>query len=86
MTRPRAVLLDCDGVITDSETLSFRLIQADLAGQGMHLTLEELETNWIGGIIEMTADRVRAAGIALPSGWVAAFCTKLIPRCRTGRR
>lgn len=77
MTPPKAVLFDCDGVITDSETLTFRMVRDDLAGHGMHLTIAELETNWIGGTIEMTADRVRAAGIALPKDWVPAFYAKL---------
>ena len=35
MTRPKAVLFDCDGVITDSETLTFHMVRDDLAGHGI---------------------------------------------------
>lgn len=75
--RPKAVLFDCDGVITDSETLTFHMVSADLATHGMRVTVEELATNWIGGTVEMIADRVRASGVSLPEGWVQAFYAKL---------
>lgn len=77
MMRPGAVLFDCDGVITDSETLTFQMVSADLATHGLHLTVAELEADWIGGTIEMTAERVRAMGIALPEHWVADFYARL---------
>lgn len=71
MTRPAAVLFDCDGVIVDSEGPTFDLLIADLATRGLPLTRHELETDYIGGTIETVATRARAAGARLPETWVA---------------
>lgn len=73
MTRPAAVLFDCDGVIVDSERPTFDLILADLATRGLSLTLEEFETDYIGGTIETIGARASAAGAVLPEGWVAGI-------------
>ena len=73
MTRPAAVLFDCDGVITDSEGPTFDLLIADLARHGLPLTRQQLETDYIGGTIETVAQRARAAGAVLPEDWVARF-------------
>lgn len=77
MTRPAAVLFDCDGVIVDSEGPTLDLLITDLAAHGLPLTLHELETNFIGGTIETVATRARAAGARLPDGWVADFYTRM---------
>lgn len=73
MTRPEAVLFDCDGVIVDSEGPSFALFLEELALHGLSLTLEEFETRFVGGTVETVAARARAAGATLPEGWVAHF-------------
>jgi HAD superfamily hydrolase (TIGR01509 family) len=73
MTRPAAVLFDCDGVIVDSEGPSFVLFLEELAAHGLPLTLEEFETSFVGGTVETVAERARAAGADLPEGWVAHF-------------
>lgn len=73
MTRPQAVLFDCDGVIVDSEGPTLDLLIQDLAGHGLILTRHQLETDYIGGTIETVAQRVRAAGTDLPPDWVAQF-------------
>ena len=77
MTRPAAVLFDCDGIIVDSEGPTFTLLIEDLATHGLALTLHELETNFIGGTIETVAIRARAAGARLPEDWVAGFYTRM---------
>jgi HAD superfamily hydrolase (TIGR01509 family) len=73
MTRPEAVLFDCDGVIVDSEGPSLALFLEELAAHGLPLTLEEFETDFVGGTVEMVAQRARVAGAALPEGWVGHF-------------
>lgn len=73
MTRPQAVLFDCDGVIVDSEGPTFDLLIADLAAHGLRLTRQQLETDYIGGTIEIIAGKIRAAGTALPETWVQDF-------------
>lgn len=77
MTRPAAVLFDCDGVIVDSEGPTFDLIMADLATRGLTLTLREFETDYMGGTIETIAARARAAGAVLPEGWVADIYARM---------
>jgi len=71
--RPQAVLFDCDGVIVDSEGPTFDLLIADLAAHGLRLTRQQLETDYIGGTIEIIAGKIRAAGTALPETWVQDF-------------
>ncbi|MCU0826518.1 MAG: HAD family phosphatase [Tabrizicola sp.] len=77
MTRPSAVLFDCDGVIVDTEGPTFSLLIQDLAAHGLSLTRHQLETDFIGGTIETVASRARAAGARLPDGWVADFYTRM---------
>lgn len=84
MTRPAAVLFDCDGVIVDSEAPTFDLLIQDLAAHGLPLTLHELETNFIGGTIETVAARARAAGATLPEGWVADFYARMYAMLEEG--
>jgi HAD superfamily hydrolase (TIGR01509 family) len=77
MTRPQAVLFDCDGVIVDSEVMTFRMFIEDLAAHGLPLTLEEFETRFVGGTVEMVANRAREAGAKLPGDWVARFYDRM---------
>lgn len=84
MTRPAAVLFDCDGVIVDSEGPTIDLLIADLAAHGLPLTQRELETNFIGGTIESVATRARAAGAQLSEGWVADFYSRMYAMLRAG--
>jgi HAD superfamily hydrolase (TIGR01509 family) len=84
MIRPTAVLFDCDGVIVDSEGPTLDLLIEDLATHGLHLTLHQLETEFIGGTIEMVAGRARAAGARLPEGWVQDFYSRMFAMLAKG--
>jgi HAD superfamily hydrolase (TIGR01509 family) len=84
MTRPAAVLFDCDGVIVDSEGPTFDLLISDFAARGLVLTRHELETNFIGGTIESIATKARAAGVDLPPDWVADFYTRMFAMLAAG--
>ena len=84
MTRPDAVLFDCDGVIVDSEGPSFALFLEELALHGLPLTLEEFETHYVGGTVETVAMRARAAGARLPEGWVAHFNGRMYAMLEAG--
>jgi HAD superfamily hydrolase (TIGR01509 family) len=84
MTRPAAVLFDCDGVIVDSEKPSFQLFVEELASHGLPLTLEEFETRFVGGTVEMVAARAREAGARLPENWVARFYDRMYAMLAAG--
>ena len=86
MTRPAAVLFDCDGVIVDSEGPTFDLLIADLATRGLTLTRLQLETDFIGGTIETIAAKARAAGAVLPEGWVATIYARMYAMLAEGTR
>jgi HAD superfamily hydrolase (TIGR01509 family) len=84
MTRPEAVLFDCDGVIVDSEGPTLALFVEELAAHGLPLTLAAFEAEFIGGTVEMVAKRARAAGARLPEGWVGAFYGRMYAMMRAG--
>lgn len=84
MTRPDAVLFDCDGVVLDSEGPTFALFLDDLAAHGLPLSMEEFETDFVGGTVEMVAERARAAGARLPEGWVGQFYDRMYAMLAAG--
>jgi HAD superfamily hydrolase (TIGR01509 family) len=73
MTRPDAVLFDCDGVVVDSEGPTLALFVEELAAHGLPLTLEAFEADYLGQTVEMVARQATAAGARLPEGWIAHF-------------
>lgn len=73
MTRPGAVLFDCDGVVVDSEGPTLALFVKELAAHGLPLTLEAFEADYLGQTVEMVARQATEAGARLPDGWVAQF-------------
>lgn len=84
MTRPEAVLFDCDGVIVDSEGPTFELFLEELATHGLPLTPEAFEADFVGGTVEMVAVRARAAGATLLEGWVGAFYDRMYAMLAAG--
>lgn len=66
---PRAVIFDCDGVIVDSEGPTFVLLQKNFAQYGLHVSLHELETDFIGGTMADVETRARLRGADLPASW-----------------
>lgn len=84
MTRPKAVLFDCDGVIVDSEGMTFELFLEDLAAHGLPLTPEAFEADFVGGTVEMVARQARAAGADLPDDWVARFYDRMYAMLAAG--
>lgn len=84
MIRPEAVLFDCDGVVVDSEGPTFALFLRDLARYGLPLSLEEFETSFLGGTVELVGQRAREAGAQLPEGWVADFYARMYAMLAAG--
>lgn len=73
MSKPEAVLFDCDGVVVDSEGPTLALFVEELAVHGLALTLAEFEADYLGKTVEMVARQAVAAGARLPDEWVAHF-------------
>ena len=72
LTRPKAVIFDCDGVVMDSEGLSFDLLAAELAQYGHPMTLDEMRALFLGGTLGGFWTAARASGVDLPDDWVQA--------------
>ena len=84
MTRPEAVLFDCDGVVVDSEGPTFALFLQDLAAYGLPLSVAEFEAEFVGGTVELVGRRAREAGAQLPQGWVADFYQRMYAMLAAG--
>ncbi|MBI1217303.1 MAG: HAD-IA family hydrolase [Rhodobacteraceae bacterium] len=84
MRRFDAIILDCDGVLVDSEPIAFDLLADDLARHGLVLTHDRLEHDFLGGTMYDVFARARTQGATLPDGWVADFYERLYARLAEG--
>lgn len=75
--KPKAVIFDCDGVVVDSEEMTFDLLVEEFAEHGLPLTRADIARDYIGGTMANVADRARAAGARLPTDWVENFYRRL---------
>ncbi|WP_425040618.1 HAD family hydrolase [Primorskyibacter sp. S187A] len=67
---PDLVIFDCDGVLVDSEPITNRVVQANLAGYGLQLTQEETVAQFVGGTMKGVMERAIALGADLPDTWL----------------
>lgn len=67
---PDLVLFDCDGVLVDSETVTNRIIQENLAARGLSLPLEQIVTLFVGGTMAGVRDKALSMGATLESNWL----------------
>lgn len=74
---PRAVIFDCDGVLVDSEAMTFDLLASDLQAHGLDLPRAEMERIFLGGTIPGGHLKARSLGARLPDDWVAGFYARL---------
>lgn len=84
MSRPDAVIFDCDGVLVDSEPAGLGLLGEDFARHGVTVSAEELERDFVGGTMHDVWARARARGVPLPDDWVPGFYEKLYARLAEG--
>jgi HAD superfamily hydrolase (TIGR01509 family) len=81
---PKAILFDCDGVLVDSEKITFDLLATELAAHGLHLTRAEMEQKFLGGTIGGLFTTARSLGATLPDTWVDDFYARLYARLAQG--
>jgi HAD superfamily hydrolase (TIGR01509 family) len=79
-----AVIFDCDGVVVDSEAMSFDLIAAEMDAHGLHLPRAVLEMELLGGTLRDVWARSRQLGADLPEDWVESFYVRLYARLAQG--
>lgn len=79
---PKAVIFDCDGVVVDSEAPTLALMQVDFITAGLSLTIDDMMARYVGGTVELCADRATAEGAVLPEGWVPDFYARLYDMLR----
>ncbi|WP_050528018.1 HAD family hydrolase [Pseudorhodobacter aquimaris] len=81
---PKAVLFDCDGVLVDSETITFSLLETELADHGLTLTRAEMKRRFLGGTIGTLFTTARDLGATLPDDWVDTFYARLYTQLGQG--
>jgi HAD superfamily hydrolase (TIGR01509 family) len=83
---PNAVIFDCDGVVVDSEEMTFDLLVDEFAQHGLILTRDVIARDYIGGTMADVANRARASGARLPDDWVTRFYDRLYAHLAKGTR
>lgn len=72
------VILDCDGVLVDSEPITNRILAEDMTRHGLPLSTEGAIDLFVGGTIKSAFDQARTLGAALPDDWVEDFYDRMI--------
>ena len=67
---PDLVLFDCDGVLVDSEPLTSLVIQSSLARCGLEVSLDDIDTYFVGGTMMGVRDTALSKGAHLPDTWM----------------
>ncbi len=80
----KAVIFDCDGVVMDSEPVSFALLSEQLALYGHPMGLSQMRGLFLGGTIRSFWAGARAMGVALPADWVEAHYQRMFAALKQG--
>ena len=84
MRRFDAVLFDCDGVLVDSEQVTFEMLAEDFSRHGLSMTVADIAREFFGGTMRDLWLRARAMGARLPDDWVETFYERLYARLAQG--
>ncbi len=64
----RHIIFDCDGVLIDSETISMKIDQALLAGNGIMISEADMHQRFVGTTFQAMIDEIEVGtGVKLPS-------------------
>lgn len=79
MTTPRLLILDCDGVIIDSEIISARMLIAELARMGVTIDLGYVAERFLGRSYPVVMTEIRRDfGIDLPAAFEDQYRDNLL--------
>ena len=81
---PKAVIFDCDGVVMDSEPISFALLSEQMALHGKPMSHAEMRALFLGGTMRSFWHGARALGAMLPDDWVEAHYQRMFARLALG--
>lgn len=77
MSKVLAVIFDCDGVVMDSEGLSFDLLAQELAQYGHPMGHDQMRALFLGGTMHSFWVAARGLGVPLPDDWVDAHYARM---------
>ena len=80
----KAVIFDCDGVVMDSEPISFALLAEQMAHYGRPTSHADLRAKFLGGTMRSLWTQARALGVALPDDWVEAQYQRMFAKLAEG--
>ncbi len=84
MKTPKLIMLDCDGVLVDTEPTTNQALADNLSGYGMTVTAQDCIEMFVGGTLPGVGDIVRAKGITLPETWVEEIYEAVFESLRAG--
>ena len=67
---PDLVIFDCDGVLVDSEPITNRVLQSNLAGHGLDMPIDQILSLFVGGTMPGVMQEARKMGADLPEDWL----------------
>ena len=80
----KAVIFDCDGVVMDSEPISFALLSDQMALYGRPTSHADLRAMFLGGTMRSLWTQARALGVLLPDDWVEAQYGRMFAKLAEG--
>lgn len=81
------VILDCDGVLIDSELISARMLVTELSRLGVRIDLAYVARHFLGRSYPTVMAQIRRDfGLDLPEAFEAAYRTRLLEAFRTDLR
>ena len=80
------LILDCDGVLIDSETIASQVVSRKLTAEGWRLSPHECETRFLGQTLTDIARQAEQIVGVLGVNWVAGLADELVEALRVGAR